>query len=470
VERGSLAANLDLRPGDVILAVNGHPVEDVIDVQFYAADDEVEFVYRREGRRKSARGPRLASQPLGLDFAHPTFDIPIRRCKNLCPFCFVLQMAPHLRRTLYVKDDDFRYSFLNGNYVTLTNLSRSDWKRIEQQHLSPLYISVHATDLKTRRLCLGNPKAPGILKQLQWLAERGIGMHTQVVVTPGLNDGARLEKSVSDLAAFYPALQSVSVVPVGLTKHHKFGLRLNTVAEAERVLAVITVWQAKFVRRFGVRFVYPTDEWFLLAGQPVPPRKYYDGLELEENGLGRVRAFLDDWRRVKKALANGEWRATPKWAARHPKTRLRGGLATLATGQLFEGTLRQTTDELNRLTGARLNVVGVVNDRLGSSVTVAGLLIGRDVMTQLAGRDLGEFVVLPRIMFEHPCGLSLDDLSPLDIARRLKRPVFLASYMGEVLDTFAGRNLLRFDPDHDMIPPEVMQAGGWVALHELPPL
>jgi putative radical SAM enzyme (TIGR03279 family) len=464
VEPGSLAADLGLRRGDVVVSVNGHLVEDVIDVQFYAADDEVEIVYRREGHRKLSRGRRAANQPLGLDFAHPTFDIPIRRCSNLCPFCFVLQMAPHLRRTLYVKDDDFRYSFLYGHYVTLTNLSRSDWKRIEQQYLTPLYISVHATDVKTRRLCLGNPKAPDILKQLQWLAERGIEMHTQVVVTPELNDDACLEQSVSDLAEFYPAVQSVSVVPVGLTKHHKFGLRLNTAPEAERVLAAIDLWQAEFIQRFGVRFVYPTDEWFLLAGRRLPPRKYYDGLELDENGLGRVRLFLDEWRRAKKTLATGDWRRGPQSAVRQPKTKLRGGRVTLVTGQLFEGPLRQTAQEFNRLTGAKLEVVGVVNDRLGASVTVAGLLMGRDVMTQLAGRDPGEFVVLPRIMFEHPCGLSLDDVSPLDIARHLKRPVYLASFMGEVLDAFAGRHPLRFDPVHDIIPPEVMQAGGWAAL------
>jgi putative radical SAM enzyme (TIGR03279 family) len=463
VEPGSLAAGLGLRPGDVVAGVNGRAVQDVIDVQFYAADDAVEIAFRRDGRSRRASGRRLDNQPLGLDFAHPTFDVPIRRCRNLCPFCFVLQMAPHLRRTLYVKDDDFRYSFLYGHFVTLTNLSRADWSRIEQQHLSPLYISVHATDLKTRRLCLGNPRAPDIRKQLKWLADRGIEMHTQVVVTPGLNDGSRLEQSVRDLAETYPAVRSVSVVPVGLTKHHKFGLRLNTAAEADVVLAATERWQAGYLRRFGVRFVYATDEWFLLAGRRIPPRAHYDALELEENGLGKVRGFLDEWRRVKKTLADGSWRRASTTAPRS-KARLRGARATLVTGRLFEQPLRQAADEFNRLTGARLEVKGIVNERLGPSVTVAGLLMGKDVMAQLAGGDLGDVVVLPRIMFEHPCGLSLDDLSPLDIARRLQRPVVLAAFMGDVLDALAGRHPLRFDPNHDKIPVDVLRAAGWAPM------
>ena len=236
VEPGSLAAALGLRSGDEVLAVNGHPVEDVIDVQFYAAEDEVEIYYRRGGHLSSVAGHRSSGQALGIEFTHPTFDIDIRRCNNLCPFCFVLQTAPRMRRTLYIKDDDYRYSFLFGHYVTLTNLSEHDWWRIEHQRLSPLYVSVHSTDLENRRACLANKNAPDILEQLRWLASRGIEMHTQLVITPGLNDGPWMKKSIRDLARFFPAVKSVSVVPVGLTRHHKYGHRANTVEEAEWVL------------------------------------------------------------------------------------------------------------------------------------------------------------------------------------------------------------------------------------------
>jgi putative radical SAM enzyme (TIGR03279 family) len=308
VEPGSLAEQLGLQAGDEVLAVNGHPVQDVIDVQYYAAEDEVEIVYRRataaggSASSLSARGERADNQALGLNFIHPTFDIDIRRCNNLCPFCFVLQTAPRMRRTLYIKDDDYRYSFLYGHFVTLTNLSARDWHRIEEQHLSPLFVSVHSTDLENRRACLANKTAPDILEQLRWLAERGIEIHTQLVLTPGLNDGAYLEKSVRDLAALYPAVQSISVVPVGLTQHHKYGHRAHTRDEAKVVLRAVHGWQRQFRERFGAGFVYPTDEWFLVTGARIPAKRYYDDLSLQENGLGMVRDFLDEWRRSKREL------------------------------------------------------------------------------------------------------------------------------------------------------------------------
>ncbi len=448
VEPGSLAAALGLRSGDEVLAVNGHPVEDVIDVQFYAAEDEVEIVYRRDGDQRTASGRRPPGQALGLEFTHPTFDIDIRRCNNLCPFCFVLQTAPRMRRTLYIKDDDYRYSFLFGHYVTLTNLGEHDWWRIEHQRLSPLYVSVHSTDLENRRACLANKSAPDILEQLRWLAARGIEVHAQLVITPGLNDGRWMEKSIRDLAKLYPAVRSVSVVPVGLTRHHKYGHRANSVEEAEGILDSVDSWQAKLLQRLGVRFVYPTDEWLLLTGRPIPPKKYYDGLALEENGLGQVRGFLDEWRRAKRELRNFKLQ-TPHFKA------------TLVTGALFEGTLRKAADEFNKLAGTQLEVVGVLNERLGHTITVAGLLMGADVIAQLQDRDLGEFLVLPRVMFDHPQGISLDDLSPLQIARGLNRVVYLADAMGDVLDALNGLNSLRFDPAAEVIPLEVMRAGGW---------
>ncbi len=386
--------------------------------------------------------------PLGIEFTHPTFDIDIRRCNNLCPFCFVLQTAPRMRRTLYIKDDDYRYSFLYGHYVTLTNLNDHDWWRIEHQHLSPLYVSVHATDLEARRKCLANPTAPDILEQLHWLTERGITCHTQLVITPGLNAGPILERSIRDLAQLYPAVQSVSVVPVGLTRHHKYGHRANTVAESEAILDTVTKWQARFFKRFGVHFVYATDEWYLVTGRPLPPKKAIDGLALEENGLGMVRNFLNAWRKEQRELKT--------LARRH-----RGRAGTLVTGTLFGPVLEQATQRFNALMGTRLQVAPVTNTRLGEGITVAGLLMGQDVIAQLADRDLGEFVVLPRIMFDHPQGISLDDLSALDVARALQHPVYLADLMGDVIDVLTGTNSLRFLPTDVSIPLDVMRAGGW---------
>jgi putative radical SAM enzyme (TIGR03279 family) len=453
---------MGLQPGDEVVAVNGQPVQDVIDVQFYAAEDEVEIQFRRGGSPRSAVRRRSSGQPLGLEFAHPTFDIDIRRCNNLCPFCFVLQTAPRMRRTLYIKDDDYRYSFLYGHYVTLTNLSEHDWWRIEHQRLSPLYVSVHSTDLESRRACLANKTAPDILEQLRWLSERGIETHTQVVVTPGLNDGRWLEKSVRDLAEFYPAVQSVSVVPVGLTRHHKYGHRPHTVEEARAVLENVHQWQVEFQKRLGVRFAYLTDEWYLLTETPIPPKPAYDGMALEENGLGMVRGFLDEWRWTKREL--GRWTGDGRPLSVHrpgSAPPLRGRAATLVTATLFAPTLQKTMDEFNALAGTQLRVVPVLNERLGHTITVAGLLMGADVIAQLKEQDLGEFVVLPRVMFDHPQGLSLDDVSPLQIAQALDRPVYLADAMGDVLDALTGRNALYFDPASTVIPLEVMKAGGW---------
>ncbi|MBN1311071.1 MAG: DUF512 domain-containing protein [Anaerolineae bacterium] len=430
VEPRSLAARMGVLPGDVLLRVNGKPVEDVIDVQYYAADYEVVLTLQRNDQEIILNGQRREGQPLGLSFAHPTFDVDIRRCNNLCPFCFVLQMAPRMRRSLYIKDDDYRHSFLFGNYVTLTNLSEHDERRIVEQHLSPLYVSVHATDLDVRRRCLGNPDAPDILEQLNWLAEEGIEVHTQIVMTPGLNDGPHLEKSVHDLAELYPSVQSVSIVPVGLTRYHRYGLRTNTPQEAEVVLDVCHTWQEDFRGRLGVNFVYPTDEWYLVTEHPIPPLDAYDDLDLMANGLGMVRNFLDDWEAARAELVE-----------RPQLKRL-----TLATATLFAPTLARRAAEFALLSGVDVEVVPITNTRLGETITVSGLLMGEDVIAQLSGRDLGDVVVLPRITFDHPDTITLDDRSPLDIARVLGKPVALVDGMGDLVDIICGRPALCFEP------------------------
>src|SRR5512143_1139621 len=222
IDTNSLAAEMKLQIGDELIEVNGHTVEDVIDVQYYAAEEWVELKVRRGDANLFLAGPRYYNQQLGIEFEHPTFDIDIRRCNNLCSFCFVLQMPNRMRRALYIKDDDYRYSFLHGHFVTLTNLSQHDWDRIAEQHLSPLYVSVHATDLDIRRKLLRNPTAPDIIEQLHWLKDHDIEVHTQLVVTPGLNDGQYLSQSIHELGTFWPTVQSVSVVPVGITKSHKY--------------------------------------------------------------------------------------------------------------------------------------------------------------------------------------------------------------------------------------------------------
>ena len=453
IEPESFAAEAGLQIGDEIIEVNGHPVEDVIDVQFYAADEWIEMKLRRGGMILTCVGGRDYNQTLGIEFEHPTFDIDIRRCNNLCPFCFVLQMPNRMRRALYVKDDDYRYSFLHGHFVTLTNLLERDWERIGDQFLSPLYVSVHATDLRIRRSCLRNPTAPDIMAQLRWLADHDIDVHTQLVITPGLNDGPYLGQSIRDLATLWPHVQSICVVPVGLTKHHKYDRRPLNPAEMRVIFDEVTGYQQQYLQKFGSRFVYLTDEWYLQLNEPVPPQSHYDGFSLEENGQGMVRKFLDDWKLVKRELK-----------AKHEegrRLRTRYKSATLVTGTLFGPTLTKSAGEFTRLSGLPVEVIPVVNDWLGETIRVAGLLMGADVISQLKICELGDVVVLPRIMFDHPQGIALDDVSPLRIAQLLDRPVALADAMGDVLDALTGRNRLLIKPTDEIIPLEVMKAGGW---------
>ncbi len=439
IEPNSVAAGLDLRPGDELLAINNQTVEDIIDVQFYAAEEELELLIRRDSEILLFEAERDYDQALGLEFAHPTFDVDIRRCNNLCEFCFVLQMGPQYRRTLYIKDDDYRYSFLFGHYVTLTNLNDHDWWRIENMRLSPLYISVHVTDTEVRRRFLRNPKAEDIMEQLRRLAEWNIEVHAQLVIVPGFNDGEWLARSVRELATLWPedgaggGVISVSVVPVGLTRHHKYSMRPHTRDEAAATLDYVELLQLEFLDRFGIRFIYPTDEWYLVTGREVPPLDNYDGHDLHENGLGMVRAFLDDWAVIRREIAVARTKPAPR-------------AVTLVTAALFAPTLRQMALEFASLTGCDVRVVEIRNERLGETITVAGLLNGSDVLQQLREAGVGELVVLPRVMFDHPDTISLDNISPQDVANQLDRTVALADALGDVWDALIGESKLMYRP------------------------
>ena len=406
VERHSLAERAGMRSGDELVSINGHSLRDVVDVRFYSAEKHLLLRGSRDGREFVVEVERQYGESLGLAFPQPTFD-GIRRCNNRCNFCFVAQMPAGLRRSLYVKDDDYRYSFLFGNYVTLTNLGELDWARIEEQHLSPLYVSVHATEPDLRRRLLSNPAAPGVMGQLCRLASLGIEVHTQIVVVPGINDGSHLERSIDDLATLYPAVRSVSVVPVGLTRFHRGGCRLHTRVEVRAVFERVTACQARWRERLGVGFVYLADEWYLRLGQEVPPAVAYDGLDLTENGVGLVRRFLN----------SGSWIGNLRSEIPEPET------VTLVTGALFAPLLRRVALRL-----AGVDVMPVINRFFGQTVTVAGLLVGQDVVAQLRERRLGDVVALPPAMFGGPEGRTLDEMSPPEIEDALGRPVVVAGW------------------------------------------
>ncbi len=407
------AARAGVRAGDRLLAVNGRAVRDVIDVQVYAAEATLTLEVKRAGKRLVLNVDRRYGEPLGLGFAEPLFD-GIRRCHNRCDFCFVAQMPRGMRPTLYVRDDDYRLSFLHGSYITLTNLTEEDWARIEAQHLSPLYVSVHATEAEVRRSLLRHPQAGEIVAQLRRLVAMGIEVHTQAVLIPGRNDGVHLDRTIDDLAALYPGVADLTVVPVGLTRYHAPGLRPFTREEARATLEQIVAWQGRLRPKLGVNFVYPSDEWFLRAGReasPIPPLDAYDGRLplLMENGVGMVRDFLEHRDALEEAL--GELGVTSQ---------------TWVTGQLFAAELRAFAGSFTAQTGVAVAVVGVPNRTFGETVTVAGLLTVRDVLAALPpDYPLGEAVILPAVMFRGPEGQALDGGRPLDVAEATDRPVYL---------------------------------------------
>lgn len=417
VAPGSLWDRAGLRPGDVVLAVNGHPLRDVIDFQFYSADCELSLVVRRgDGPERELRLERQFSDALGIEFTAPTFD-GLRLCRNRCEFCFVHQMPKGLRQTLYLRDDDLRYSFLYGNFITLTNWARDDWQRVAEQRLSPLYVSVHATDRALRARLLGLTEVPDVLEQIERLGDMGIEVHAQLVVVPGVNDGAALERSVEDLAKLYPTVQSVGVVPVGITRYQCRDIRTMTAPEAQTILTWAEPVRRRFLRRLGSRLVYPSDEVYLLAGTPVPGASAYDGFPQSNNGIGLTRLLLDDWANLR----------------RHLPAAMKGlGSATLVCGTLIGPTLRELASQLASMAGVDLRVLAVENSFFGPTVTVSGLLTWADVRAALDGRDVGRVLVLPGVMFGAAKERTLDDVTLEEIRSSVGVPVLTADYLSEL--------------------------------------
>jgi len=388
---GGTAEGLGLRAGDVLESVNGKDVHDVIDYRFLVADDRVSILFHsKSGKSKKLLVEKDPDDNLGLEF--PPFRI--TRCRNRCVFCFVDQMPADCRRSLYVKDDDFRASFLHGNYITLGALHENDWARIFQERLSPLYISVHTTDHSLRTFMLGNKKAPDILSSMKKLAAGGIKMHAQIVLCPGINDGDDLQKTLDDLSSLFPSVSSLAVVPVGLTAFRKglFPLRSFTRSEARLVIERVTQFGSRFKRRFGTRLVFASDEFYIKAAEPFPARSFYEELPQIENGVGMVSEFLRDASR-----------------SRMPR-RLAPINLTLVTGVSFSNTLKQALERLRVVEGLHIRLVIAKNFFFGPSVTVAGLLTGQDISRALTGKRLGDLVLVPASSLKEDEDVFLDNM------------------------------------------------------------
>lgn len=413
VAAGSLADRLGISRGDAIVSVNGAVINDPIDFAFHSADEDLRFVIRSaSGRQRTVRVADRGLSDFGLEFP----PLRIRRCSNHCIFCFVDQMPKSCRRTLSVKDDDFRASFLHGNYITLSSLSDADRERISAQRLSPLYISVHTTDRALRSFMLGNSRAPDILSELSELASEGIAMHTQVVLCPGINDGPVLEQTIRDLARLRPAVLSIAVVPVGLTSHRTglYPVRPVTRAKARSVLEAVHRHGAAFRRRLGTRLVFAADEFYIKAGVPVPSASFYEDFPQIENGVGMAASFVRDARRTR----------LPE------RTTIRR--ITIVTGVSFQRVLRPFLELLRSIDGLSTNLLVVRNKFFGPSITVAGLLTGQDILAALRGRRNGDLVLIPATALKEDAPVFLDDMRLDELSARLSVPMAPVDFLSDV--------------------------------------
>jgi putative radical SAM enzyme (TIGR03279 family) len=397
----SAAALAGLLPGDRLLAINGTPLRDPIDFQFQAGEETLRVRLERGGTAAVVTLTRQWGRDLGLELAAPRPG-EITTCANKCVFCFIHQLPKGLRKSLYVKDDDYRLSFLHGNYITLTDLSEDDLQRIIDQRLSPLYVSVHATDPDLRHRLLGQPRVQrDLLPRMERLAKAGITMHAQIVLCPDLNDGPHLARSVSELAGLHPGVATVAVVPVGLTRHRDKLPRLRSVApeEAHRLVPTIESWQREMRKTLGSRFVYPADELYLMAGIELPPARHYEGFPLLEDGVGLVRRFTDGFLRASRRLPR---------AVSPPRN------ISVVTGTMFSPRMTSLLDRV-RVEGLKINVVPVVNNLFGPAIGVAGLLTGQDILNELSRRHVGDLVLVPGAALRERDGVFLDDLTPKDL-------------------------------------------------------
>lgn len=432
---GSIGEELELEVGDILMEINHQAIEDVFDYRYLLNDEYIELLIQKaNGELWELDVEKDYDEDLGIEFENGLMD-DYRSCSNHCMFCFIDQMPPGMRETLYFKDDDSRLSFLQGNYVTLTNMSQEDIERVIKYHLSPINVSFQAMNPQLRCKMLHNRFAGEALKKVDRLYEAGITMNGQIVLCKGVNDGEELEYSLQKLSEYAPVLQSVSVVPVGLTKFRDglYPLESFDKQDALKVLSQIHRWQQIMYKKHGIHFIHASDEWYILAEQELPEEDRYDGYLQLENGVGMLR-LLDT--EVKEALET-----------RQGDDRVR--TVTIATGKLAAPYIRRCADRItSRYPNVQVEVIAITNRFFGEKITVSGLITGQDLREQLKDRELGERLLIPCNMLRSGENVFLDDITIEELSRELHREIIAveeagADFVSAVLDPVLHKKQIR---------------------------
>lgn len=422
---GSIAEEMDIESGDVLLKVNDQEMDDIFDYQYLVQDDYLEVLIEKpDGDQWLLEIDKDPDEDLGIEFDNGLMDS-YRSCANRCIFCFIDQMPKGMRETLYFKDDDSRLSFLQGNYVTLTNMSDHDLDRIIKYHMSPINISFQTTNPELRCMMLNNRFAGTALKKVDRLFEAGITMNGQIVLCKGINDGPELERSIKDLMKYLPHLQSVSVVPVGLSKHREGLYPLEPFNRDDAIITVdiIEKYQRIVYEEYGIHFIHASDEFYLLADRDLPESSRYDGYLQLENGVGMMRLLFDEFSQARDELEG--------YLKDHPESKDKTRRISMATGRLAAPYIRKLAEELEgMLSDTRITVYDIRNDFFGEMITVAGLLTGQDIMAQLKDEDLGDRLILPQSVLRAGEDVFLDDYRLCDLEKSLQVPIDIVKSSG----------------------------------------
>ncbi len=428
VDKTSPAYSAGIRRDDFIIAVNGEPVEDELDFNFYSSNTKLRIQTRRKGIMRLVSVGRKPGRLLGIEFA----SMPIKQCRNKCIFCFIDQLPDGLRKSLYVKDEDYRYSFLDGNYITLSGMTQREIDKIVNISLSPLYISVHSTDPAVRKRMLNNRKAGEIVSQLQKLEDNGIKFHTQIVVCPGINDGAILKRTIDDLLAFKKGLLSIAVVPVGLTKNRKSYLKPVSAENALRICKMVNTVSEQDRKKTGIRRLFIADEFLLKAGLDIPEDSYYEGYPQIENGVGLVSILLNEWKSIKrnfKKKVNKRMSLAKASSSRRKKSYL--ALTSISAEPYIERIVSELDQFINNV---EFIILPVRNSFFGESVTVAGLLTAHDIIKTVKGlKEHWDAVIIPKVILNYN-GYTLDGFSTTRIAQKIDTKVEIVNTISELID------------------------------------